>query len=338
MQNNKGKISLILITILVGVFSIWHREMIGYLWMQGKDQLSIINNTIPIADVLKSDTLTAKSRFLLELIPEIKSFSENELGLTPGDNYTEYYQQNGKPILWALTACPPYSLEAHKWAFPFLGKLEYKGFFEKPAGVIEAQELQNEGFDVDLGEVSAWSTLGILSDPVLSSMLELDTGKFVRLLIHEMTHATVYISGDGVFNENMATYIGDRGAMQFMIQKFEENSEVVRRYKETLDDIELFSKYTVAYSKSIDLLYKSLPDDSRMWPMMKQRSFAAYKNQLYLLPFNNKKRYQKLQKSELNNTFFTGFLMYHNQQDSIQNLIKELHSGNIKDWVGSLKD
>ena len=123
-----------------------------------------------------------------------------------------------------------------------------------------------------------------------------------------------------------------------MIQKFEENSEVVRRYKGTLDDIELFSEYTVAYSKSIDLLYKSLPDDSRMWPMMKQRSFTAYKNQLYLLPFNDKKRFQKLQKSELNNTFFTGFLMYHNQQDSIRKMIKELHSGNIKDWVGSLKD
>ncbi|MAZ35855.1 aminopeptidase [Salibacteraceae bacterium] len=337
LQYNKGKISLFLILSLVGVFSFWQREMIGYLWMQGKGQLSIVSNTIPLDDVLKSDTISAKNRFLLELIPEIKSFSEKELGLTPGDNYTSYYQQKGKPILWALTACPPYSLEPYKWSFPILGELEYKGFFEKPLGDLEAQKLQNQGFDIELGEVSAWSTLGILSDPILSSMLELDTGKFVRLLVHELTHATVYISSDAVFNENMATYIGDKGALQFLNQKFGENSPVVQRYKETLQDIELFSEYTVAYSKSIDLLYKSLPSDSSMWPILKQRSFKAYKNKLFLLPFNDRKRYQNVQKLALNNTFFTGFLMYHNQQDSIQKLIKELHAGSIKNWVESIK-
>lgn len=337
MQINKGKLSASLIAILFGVFTIWQQEMVRYLWMQGKGQLSIMSNTVPIEHILKSDTLSAKSRFLLELIPEIKSFAKNTLGLIPDDNYTKYYNQNGKPILWALTACPPYSLEAYKWGFPFLGELEYKGFFEKSAGSMELEELRNQGFDVDLGEVGAWSTLGILSDPILSSMLELDTGNFVRLLLHEMTHATVYIADDGVFNENMATFIGDRGAMQFLIQQFGKNSAVVRRYQETLADIELFSEYTVAYSKSINLLYNSLPADATIWPIMKQKSFTAYKNRLYLLPFNHKKRFQKLQESELNNTFFTGFLMYHNQQDSIQKLIKELHSGNIKEWVESLK-
>ena len=80
LQYNKGKISLFLILSLVGVFSFWQREMIGYLWMQGKGQLSIVSNTIPLDDVLKSDTISAKNRFLLELIPEIKSFSEKELG------------------------------------------------------------------------------------------------------------------------------------------------------------------------------------------------------------------------------------------------------------------
>lgn len=331
------------IKILISVLAVllllafWHRNMIGYLWMQGKGQLAIISNTIPVDEVLLSDTLSPKSRFLLELVPEIKHFAKKELGLTPKNNYTSFYNQNGQPILFALTACPTYSLEPYKWNFPVLGSLEYKGFFDKSLGEKEASELKIKGYDVDLGEVSAWSTLGILSDPILSSMLTLDTGKFVRLLIHELTHATVYISDDAIFNENMATYIGDQGAKMFLEKKFGRNSQEVEDYLKILEDIETFTEYTVAYSKSVDLLYKSLPSDSTIWPMLKQRTFKAYKDKLYRLPFNNRERYRKLQTAELNNTFFTGFLMYHNQQDSIQKLIKTAYGGSIKPWVESMK-
>ncbi len=334
--SQKKKI-LIIATGLLVLIVLWQREMVAYLWMQGKGQMKIISNTVPILKVLESDTLSPKERYFLHLIPEIKEFARTELGLTPKDNYTEFYNQKGQPILWALTACSAYNLEPYLWSFPILGNLEYKGFFDKNIGEIEKLELEKMGYDVDLGEVSAWSTLGILSDPLLSSMLELDTGRFVRLLIHELTHTTIYISDDAIFNENLATYVGDNGGLEFMKKTYGTSSSEVEEYQEMLEDIKTFTEYTVAYSKSLELTYASLPQNEQLWPMLKERSIQSYKDKLRLIPFNNRKRYSSFRKQELNNTFFTGFLMYHNQQDSIQRLVSENFNGSIKDWISAMK-
>ncbi len=338
MKFIRPKALIFSVLILAVVFLTYHWHMLSYLLMQGKGQLQIITKTVSIESVLEQDTLTESAEFYLKLVPEIKTYAEQELGLEPGDNYTTYFDQKGKPILWALTACPPYSLKPYRWEFPILGALEYKGYFDKSAGMIEAERLKQQGLETDLGEVSAWSTLGILSDPILSSMLELDTGRFVRLLIHELTHATVYISDDAVFNENLATYVGDQGALKFLKQKFGSESGVVQSYSNTLEDIQTFSDYTNSFSKSLKQFYSTLPPDSNLWHSMKSRMFQAYKNQLFLLPLNDRMRYKKLSEAELNNTFFTGFLMYHNQQDSIDRILMERYEGKIKNWMEELKD
>ncbi len=337
MQKVKTKHILLSTLVLMLLFGVYHRKMVIYLSQQASGQLKIISNTISIEEALQSDTISDKSRYLLELIPEIKTFAELELGLTPKSNYTNFYNQNGEPILWALTACPAYTLEPYKWNFPILGELEYKGFFEKSIGKKEESRLKQLGYDTELSEVSAWSTLGILSDPILSSMLELDTGRFVRLLIHELTHATVYIADDAMYNENLATYVGDNGALAFLIKKYGASSRTVNHYKNELQDIEQFSEFTNAFSKSLEQFYNTLPAHSSFWPMMKSRMIQSYKNNLVLLPFNNKKKYRKINDYELNNAYFTGFLMYHNQQDSIARLVKNEYSGSIKKMIEALK-
>ena len=159
----------------------------------------------------------------------------------------------------------------------------------------------------------------------------------MRLLIHELTHTTIYISDDAIFNENLATYVGDNGGLEFMKKTYGTSSSEVEEYQEMLEDIKTFTEYTVAYSKSLELTYASLPQNEQLWPMLKERSIQSYKDKLRLIPFNNRKRYSSFRKQELNNTFFTGFLMYHNQQDSIQRLVSENFNGSIKDWISAMK-
>ena len=77
-------------------------------------------------------------------------------------------------------------------------------------------ELESEGYEVRIRPVGAWSTLGFFNDPILSNMLERSPGALAELIIHEMTHATLYVK-DGVdFNENLATFVGEQGALEFL--------------------------------------------------------------------------------------------------------------------------
>ena len=71
----------------------------------------------------------------------------------------------------------------------------------------------------DLAAVStpsvAFSTLGWFDDPVLSSWLRADPVRIAELLIHELLHRTWYVSGDTVFNESLANFVGSVGAIEF---------------------------------------------------------------------------------------------------------------------------
>ncbi len=43
-------------------------------------------------------------------------------------------------------------------------------------------------------------------------MLNRSEGDLANLIIHEMSHATIFVKDSVDFNENLATFIGDRGA------------------------------------------------------------------------------------------------------------------------------
>jgi predicted aminopeptidase len=61
----------------------------------------------------------------------------------------------------------------------------------------------------------AFSTLGWFDDPVLSSWLRADPVRIAELLIHELLHRTWYVSGETVFNESLANFVGSVGAIEF---------------------------------------------------------------------------------------------------------------------------
>jgi len=62
---------------------------------------------------------------------------------------------------------------------------------------------------------AAFSTLGWLPDPLLSSMLRSDSVSLVETVIHEITHTTYFPRGEVQFNESFANFVGHRGAIEF---------------------------------------------------------------------------------------------------------------------------
>ncbi len=116
-------ISLVFITIFL-----IYKDLIFYGLGQLKGQVLIVWQARPIEEILEKPIFPDSIQQKLILIQEIKRFAEDSLGLSPSENYTTVFDQKGKPILWVVTACPPFKLEAKMWDFPIAGSFSYKGF------------------------------------------------------------------------------------------------------------------------------------------------------------------------------------------------------------------
>src|SRR5690606_16736486 len=133
-------------------------------------------------------------------------YAISEIGLEESKNYTSYYDQKGQVILWNLSACESYEFTPKLWSFPFLGSFPYKGYFDLDKAMEEYQLLKELGYDARIRPVNGWSTLGWTKDPILSNMTERSTGAIVELIIHELTHSTLFVKDNIEFNENLASF------------------------------------------------------------------------------------------------------------------------------------
>jgi predicted aminopeptidase len=100
-----------------------------------------------------------------------------------------------------------------------VGCAPYRGYFNEARAGRYADKLARQGFDVYLGGVAAYSTLGWFDDPLLSSFIEWPQANLAELLIHELAHGQLWVKGDVEFNEAFATFVGRRGALQWIEQR-----------------------------------------------------------------------------------------------------------------------
>lgn len=186
-----------------------------YLLKQAGGQLDILLHSRPVDEMIADPSVPESTRDRLRLIAEIKGFGEREMALTPSSNYTTFYDTAGRPITYVVTACPKDSFRPHTWWFPIVGEVPYKGFFSRDDAVAEARALREEGLDVSIGPAAAYSTLGYFRDPVLSTMLDYPDEHLASLILHELTHGTIYLPGGTDFNEGLASFVGWQGALEF---------------------------------------------------------------------------------------------------------------------------
>jgi predicted aminopeptidase len=329
-------ILLLFVSLIVG-----NCRLVSYGVKQGIGQIRIINNARPISEIMTDTTVSEDLKQKLLLVDEIKQFAIDSLGLNPSKNYNTLYDQKGEPILWVVGACPPYKLEAYKWKFPIVGSLPYKGYFKKEDALNEAKKLKEKGLDSRVGTASAWSTLGFFKDPILSEMLNQSEGQIARLVIHELTHSTLYVKGDAQFNENLATFVGDEGAKYFLRYKYGENSKQYIDYLGELGDVEKFSSHILHGAKQLDSLYLTFtekkPDKDKK--KAKYELIQHIVSQLDTLAFYQPHKFPKLQNpnSLPNNAFFVGYITYHKDQGKIWDDFKNKFNSEFRKYLEYLK-
>ena len=231
-----GKILNLLkfLLFIILLTALWNYKLVFYGIQQLNGQLKIICKSVPVTEVINDKNVNPEIKEKLLLVEEIRRFAMDSIGLTNSDNYTTFYDQQGKPLMWVVTGCKPYSLEAKKWNFPFVGEVSYKGFFKEYRAKKEELLVRQQGYETDIYSPSAWSTLGYFTDPILSNILKRGPGRISELIIHELTHATIFQSSSVVYNENLATFVGENGAIKFLIAHFGDTSVYINRYKNRL--------------------------------------------------------------------------------------------------------
>jgi len=186
-----------------------------YLLTQAQGQLRMLLDSRSIDALLADPGVPDQVKLKLLFVREVKAFGEHDLGLARSANYESFYDTQGKPITYIVSASRKDRFEAHLWWFPIVGDVPYKGFFHREDAVAEARELEAQGLDVALGSAAAYSTLGYFPDPVLSTMLAYPEEQLAALLLHELTHGTIYLPGGTEFNEGLASFVGWQGALEF---------------------------------------------------------------------------------------------------------------------------
>jgi predicted aminopeptidase len=195
-------------------------------------QTEIWRKSRPNAEALADPSVAEKVKQRLKLIEELRAFAASHLHL-PTKSFGKYCDLKRPYVVWVVYAAPEFSIESKKWWYPLVGSLKYRGFFNEKDAAVEAAHLKKKGYDVFVGGVEAYSTLGYLADPVLNTFLHRSDGELAELIFHELTHAKVFIPGDTDFNEAFATANGQEGVRRWMRSK--NNLSGLREYEANLE-------------------------------------------------------------------------------------------------------
>jgi predicted aminopeptidase len=184
-----------------------------------KGQCQIFAREQSIEKLLASTNTPAALKDRLDLVRGLRDFAGRELKL-PIDNHYLKYADLGRPYaVWNVEAAPEFSLEPKTWWYPFLGGLSYRGYFSLGGATNYAAILRKKGYDVSVGGVTTYSTLGWFKDPVLNTFLFEPEADLAETLFHELGHQRVFAHGDTDFNEAFATTVGQEGARRWFKAK-----------------------------------------------------------------------------------------------------------------------
>ncbi len=334
----KKALGFLLLFILC--ISLWQYELVVYGLAQARGQVHILSNARTVLEVMSDPNTPDSIVEKLKLIQQVKAYAVDSLGINDSDNYTTIYDQKGKPSLWVVTAAKPFALEPVEWKFPIIGSFPYKGFFEYEMALKEKARLDADSLDTNIGVVGGWSTLGWFKDPILSNMLLRSKGNLTDLIIHELTHGTLFVKDSVEFNENLATFIGKTGARRFLKQFYGESSEEYIQYELESIDSEKFTSHILRGTDALDSLYKAFADDTYEVKLKKKEALIGkIMKTTDTISFNNPMKYEDILKYVLpNNAYFLSFVRYRAKLDNFEDELENQFNDDLKAYLEYLKE
>ena len=292
-----------------------------YISKLGWHQSSIAYHSVPVEEVLEKEGMDLEAKEKIRLIQEVKHYGEEKLGLTRTKSYSKYFEVKG-PVLHVITASEKDCLQLYHWNFPITGKVTYKSFFTREGVLKEKRFLEGRGYDTFVQQAGAYSTLGWLKDPIFSSMLQWDEATLANLILHEMAHTSIYFKGQTDFNEQLATFVGNQGAINFLIEKYgKESKEVVEAIRNQEDDL-LFSRWIDQACQQLSNFYsKEISRDEKI--KGRKEIFCSLKGEFRKISFKTD-GYKNFEKLDINNAVLSAYRRYIHRLEKFEVLYEQL--------------
>ncbi len=252
---------------------------LGYYWQSVSGHLQLMSAAKPVREWLVEEGTPERVREKLALSQRIRDFAVRELKLPDNPSYRRYADLKRNAAVWNVTAATAYSLDLKTWCFPVTGCVGYRGYYDEARARAEAKQLAEQGYEVNVYPVPAYSTLGLMNwaggDPLLSTFIGYPEGELARLLFHELAHQVVYAKNDTTFNESFAVAVERLGGARWLR---EQASEAARREYADFDARRAqFRALSRATRERLKAVYEQPGIDPAQKEEAKQRIMAQFR-------------------------------------------------------------
>jgi predicted aminopeptidase len=304
----------------------------GYLFQAAVGQYHRIVDSIPLEAALKDPSLGEQEVAHLRMIEPLKQFAVEDLGFAPTESYSTAYLEPRTRFVYTVSASPKDRLSMVTWWFPVVGRVPYLGFFDLAGARAKGKRLSDEGMDVFISRAAAYSTLGWFDDPVTRNMLEEPTVDFIETVLHEMTHATLYLKSQPEFNETLASVVAKHGTILFLEAKYGGHHPWTVEATHGLQDERTFSAFLSGVLDKLEAVYEgSFPYEEKM--ARRAAVFAEAKRTFELQSDRYvTSRFQPFLHMDLNNASILALGLYHRYFNLLESVLCE-HQGSIPETI-----
>jgi predicted aminopeptidase len=204
------------LSLLLAVASLTSCQTFRFYGQALGGQVEILRKSRPNKQVIADSKTPPTVRRQLVAVEGIRKFASDFLSLPGDESYGKYADLGRKHVVWVLYAAPEFSLKSKTWHYLAFGAMNYRGYFREQETVAFSQQLQAAGYDVFVGGVDAYSTLGWFHDPVLNTFVHYPDIDLAETIFHELTHRKVFHRGDTVFNESLANTVAEEGVKRWL--------------------------------------------------------------------------------------------------------------------------
>jgi predicted aminopeptidase len=228
-------------------------QSLSYYRQAVQGQCQIWSRERPIAKLIADPQTPAPLKAKLQWLVELRTCAKQELKLPVDGHYQKYADLGRRYVVWNVNAAPELSLQPKRWWYPFVGRLKYRGYFSEPYARAYGAKLARDHYDVYVGGVEAYSTLGWFHDPVLNTWINHDTADVAEILFHELAHQRVFAHGDTDFNEAFATTVAQEGVRRWLLSRG--NTNDYQGYLADLQHNEQFVRLVMETRAQLEAVY-----------------------------------------------------------------------------------
>lgn len=251
-------------------------DTLSYYTQAVRGQAAILLAREPIRNLLDDADIDARLRQQLLLVDAARDFAEQQLALSADGSFTTYVDPGRQFMVWNVFAAPWNAVDLRSWCFPVAGCVTYRGYFSEQAARKFASRLQAQGYDVFVGGVDAYSTLGWFADPLPAPLLRRTDEQLVGLIFHELSHQRLYLPGDTRFNESFATFVEQQGIRQW--HQHQGSVQAHDGMSTALEARKRFTDFVLMYRERFRQLYAAGHSDADELAQLKQQLFEQMRS------------------------------------------------------------